>query len=268
MEAVLDQLGRRCSSEAAGFVIYEIAWARIAPLCGQWSRNRAPDPARVAAIVAHARDGGYVPPLLHFAELAGEARPLACFDGNHRRESFTALHDTRGVLDPERIVHAAVMFKATPAAVEAAFRAINAGVSVPELYTRAPDAGPARADVVALAASYVSAYPKFASASAHCTVPNFNRDGFADNIDGLCRALSVDVAALAAALRRLNAGMAAAFSAATPCRILLKAPDQYSAKAVEKCRAGGLWLFLDGRVVGAAAVAPLLAEVAPDAATP
>ena len=275
MEAVIEQLGRRSAGGSAsdGFVIYEIAWARLAPLCCQWSRNRAPDPARVAAIVAHARDsggaaGGYVPPLLHFAELAGEARPLACFDGNHRRESFTALHDTRGVLDPERIVLAAVMFKATPAAVEAAFRAINAGVSVPELYTRAPDAGPARADVVALAASYVSAYPKFASASAHCTVPNFNRDGFADNIDGLCRALSVDVAALAAALRRLNTEMAAAFSAATPCRSLLKAPDQYSAKAVEKCRAGGLWLFLDGRVVGAAAVAPLLAKVAPDAAAP
>ena len=69
MEAVLDQLGRRCAGEAAGFVIYEIAWARFAPLCCQWSRNRAPDPARVAAIVAHARGGGYVPPLLHFAEL-------------------------------------------------------------------------------------------------------------------------------------------------------------------------------------------------------
>ena len=280
MEAALDQLGRRCGGEAAGFVIYEIAWARIAPLCCQWSRNRAPDPARVAAIVAHARDGGaaagYIPPLLHFAELAGEARPLACFDGNHRREAFAALHDTRGVLDAERTVLAAVMFNATAAAVEAAFRAINSGVSVPELYTRAPDAGPARADVVALAASYVSAYPKFASASAHCTVPNFNRDGFADNIDWLCRALSVDVAALAAALRGLNAEIAAAFGAGgAGSRALLKAPDQYSAKAVEKCRAGGLWLFLDGRVVGAAAVAPLLAlaaEVAPrlvdDAAAP
>ena len=276
MEAVIEQLGRRSAGGdgSNGFVIYEIPWARLAPLCCQWSRNRAPDPARVAAIVAHARDGGYVPPLLHFAELAGEARPLACFDGNHRREAFAALHDTRDPLDPERVALAAVLFKATPAAVEAAFRAINAGVSVPELYTRAPDAGPARADVVALAASYVSAYPKFASASAHCTAPNFNRDGFADNIDGLCRALSVDVAALAAALRRLNAAIAAAFSAgaAAPCRSLLKAPAQYSAKAVEKCRAGGLWLFLDGRVVGAAAVAPLLAEVAPrlvdDAAAP
>jgi hypothetical protein len=271
MEAVLNQLGRRCGDSAAGFVIYEISWARIAPLCCQWSRNRAPDPARVAAIVAHARDGGgdargYIPPLLHFAELAGEVRPLACFDGNHRREAFAALHDTRSPLDPERVVLAAVMFNATAAAVEAAFRAINAGVSVPELYTRAPDAGPARADVVALAASYVSAYPKFASASAHCTVPNFNRDGFADNVDGLCRALSVDVATLAAALRRLNAEMAAAFSAgaAAPCRSLLKAPAQYSAKAVEKCRAGDLWLFLDGRAVGAAAVAPLLtADAAP-----
>ena len=276
MEAVLDQLGRRCGGESAGVVIYEIAWARIAPLCCQWSRNRAPDPARVAAIVAHARDsggaaGGYIPPLLHFAELAGEARPLACFDGNHRRESFTALHDTRGVLDAERTVLAAVMFNASAAAVEAAFRAINAGVSVPELYTRAPDAGPARADVVALAASYVSAYPKFASASAHCTVPNFNRDGFADNIDGLCRALSVDVAALAAALRRLNAEIATAFGAgACAARALLKAPDQYSAKAVEKCRAGGLWLFLDGRAIGAAAVAPLLAAspLVADAAAP
>ena len=207
MEAVIEQLGRR-SAGGDGFVIYEISGGRLAPLCCQWLRNRAPDPERV------------------------------------------------------------VLFKATPAAVEVAFPAINAGVSVPELYTRAPDAGPARADVVALAASYVSAYPKFASASAHCTVPNFNRDGFADNIDGLCRALSVDVAALAAALRRLNTEMAAAFSAAAPCRSLLKAPDQYSAKAVEKCRAGGLWLFLDGRVVGAAAVAPLLAKVAPDAAAP
>ena len=263
MEAVIEQLGRR-SAGGDGFVIYEISWARLAPLCCQWSRNRAPDPARVAAIVAHARAaGGYVPPLLHFAELAGEARPLACFDGNHRREAFAALHDTRGVLDAERTVLAAVMFNATAAAVEAAFRAINSGVSVPELYTRAPDAGPARADVVALAASYVSAYPKFASASAHCTVPNFNRDGFADNIDGLCRALSIDVATLAAALRRLNAEIAGAFGAGgaggAGSRALLKAPDQYSAKAVEKCRAGGLWLFLDGRAIGAAAVAPLLA---------
>lgn len=267
MEAVIAQLGRRSAGGDAsdGFVIYEIAWARLAPLCCQWSRNRAPDPARVAAIVAHARAGGYVPPLLHFAELAGEARPLACFDGNHRREAFAALHDTRSPLDPERVVLAAVLFSAAPAAVEAAFRAINAGVSVPELYTRAPDAGPARADVAALAASYAGAFPRFASASAFCAAPNFNRDGFADNVDGLCRALSVDVAALAAALRRLNAAIAAAFGAgaAAPCRSLLKAPAQYSAKAVEKCRAGGLWLFIDGRTVGAAAVAPLLALAAP-----
>ena len=44
-----------------------------------------------------------------------------------------------------------------------------------------------------------------------------------------------------------------------PCRSLLKAPEQYSAKAIEKCRIGGLWLFLDGRSVGAATIAPLLA---------
>jgi len=264
MQAVLDKLGRRTGVGAAGFVTYEIEWARLAPLCCAWSRNRAPDAARVAAIAAHLRAGGYVPPLLHLAELSGEARPLACFDGNHRREAFAAepLGDADadswlGIAEADkRVVLATVMFRAEPAAVEAAFRAINAGVSVPELYVRAAGGGgPAREEILALAQSYAAAYPKFASPSAQCAAPNFNRDLFADNLDSLCRALGTSAADVAAALPRLNAELAAG-------RGLLRPLDQYSAGALKKCRTGAFWLFIDGRTVSASAIAPLLRNAA------
>jgi hypothetical protein len=200
--------------------------------------------------------GGYVPPLMHFAELNGEARPLACFDGNHRRESYARRATAAGASDRFTII-AAVRFNATAEQVEADFRAINSAVSVPELYTRAAG-GPPREELLALAQSYVTTYPRYLSASAHCTAPHFNRDVLVDNLDALCRTLSIDAATLAAGLRRLNNALAEG-------RLLLKSQELYPARAVEKCRAYGLWLFLDGRVVAAAAVAAALQERAQSA---
>ena len=244
MEAVLNRLGTPIGIVQAGVVLYAIEWEHIAPLVCQWSRNRAPDPARVESLVAHIAAGGYVPPLMHFAELKGEAAPLACFDGNHRRESYARAGP--------RSVIAAVRFSATPEQVEADFRAINSGVSVPELYTRAAG-GPPREELLALAGSYVAAYPRYVSGSAHCTAPHFNRDVLVDNLDALCRALTIDTATLAVGLKQLNDALAAG-------RLTLKPLQAYPARAVEKCRAYGLWLFLDGRVVAAAAVAAALQE--------
>ena len=251
MEAVLNRLGTPIGVMHAGTVLYAIKWEHIAPLSCQWSRNRAPDPARVEALVAHMAAGGYVPPLMHFAELKGEESPLACFDGNHRREGYARESA------PTRTVIAAVRFNATPEQVEADFRAINSAVSVPELYTRAAG-GPPREALLALAQSYVTTYPRYLSASAHCTAPHFNRDVLVDNLDALCRTLSIDTATLAAGLQRLNDALAAG-------RLSLKARELYPARAVEKCRAHGLWLFLDGRVIAAAAVAVALQDRAPSA---
>lgn len=251
MEAVLNRLGTPIGIMHAGVVMYAIDWGHIAPLSCQWSRNRSPDPARVDALVAHMAAGGYVPPLMHFAELKGEASPLACFDGNHRREGYARRASAAGAGDRYTII-AAVRFNAMPEQVEADFRAINSAVSVPELYTRAAG-GPPREELLALAQSYVTTYPRFLSASAHCTAPHFNRDVLVDNLDALCRSLSIDVATLAAGLQHLNGALAAG-------RLSLKARELYPARAVEKCRAHGLWLFLDGRIVAAAAVAAALQE--------
>jgi len=259
MEAVLNRLGTPIGVTHAGYVLYAIEWGHLAPLSCQWSRNRAPDPARVEALVAHIIAGGYVPPLMHFAELKGETSPLACFDGNHRREGYARISAgaTTSAGTSTRTVIAAVRFNATPEQVEADFRAINSAVSVPELYTRAAG-GPPREALLALAQSYVTTYPRYLSASAHCTAPHFNRDVLVDNLDALCRSLSIDTATLAAGLQRLNGALAAG-------HLLLKAPQAYPARAVEKCRAHGLWLFLDGRVIAAAAVAAALQDRAPSA---
>ena len=64
-----------------GFIV---RWNLIAPLVKKWSKNRDPDPLRVAEMKEHFIKGGYLPNQIHLAELSNEG--LVRYDGNHRRE--------------------------------------------------------------------------------------------------------------------------------------------------------------------------------------
>ena len=90
MEAVLSQLGKSiydCNGHN-GFII---RWKLVAPFCKKWSRNRDPDMERVNEMIDHYHKGGYIPRMIHLAEIKDEG--VVCYDGNHRKEVFNICND-------------------------------------------------------------------------------------------------------------------------------------------------------------------------------
>jgi len=60
---------------------YLVKWNMIAPLCKKWSHNRDCDNERVDEIFKFHNNGGYIPRMIHLAEIESEG--LICYDGNH-----------------------------------------------------------------------------------------------------------------------------------------------------------------------------------------
>lgn len=88
MENTLSLLGTKLYEDGL-HKCFLIKWKAIEPLCKKWSRNRNVDNERVKEMMEYYKAGGYIPRIIHLAEL--EAEGLACYDGNHRREVFSLL---------------------------------------------------------------------------------------------------------------------------------------------------------------------------------
>jgi len=100
-----------------------------------WYRNRYPDTDRVNDIMKSIEVEGEPDNRVYLAWIKGISK-LMCFDGNHRREALIRLYHLKGFtcwIDLDILMNVEDMD------VVNAFRRINLGVSVPDVYIEAND---------------------------------------------------------------------------------------------------------------------------------
>jgi len=174
MEAIFNSLGQPIY-DLNGHKGFLVRWKLISPFCKKWSRNRDADLARVNEMIDFYHKGGYIPRIVHLAEVKDEG--LVCYDGNHRKEVFDKCNDE----DVLCIVD--VMFGATQNDIYKAFNNINKSVQLPAIYIdECNNDNNVKAEIVELVKEYENKYKPLLSTSARCHAPNFNRDNFTDNI--------------------------------------------------------------------------------------
>lgn len=238
MDRLFNTIGKHIytNQNHKGFLV---DWRVVAPLCKTWSRNREPDQERVAKMNAFHNDGGYIPRMIHLADVAGEG--LVCYDGNHRREVFNAMADDTILCVVD------VLFGASQSDVYAAFNNINKAVPLPAIFMgehheHHPDAAEVKVAILKLVKEYETKHRAYLSTSARCHAPHFNRDALVDNIHaiytGFNGARTVDE--IGALLEKLNA----AYAAGDICRPHV----MYKPGVIEKCQKGDLWLFLERHI--------------------
>jgi len=231
MESILSSIASEkfyeLSSKHTG---YRIKWSLVSPLCKKWSRNRDPDMGRVSEMHEYYKKGGYIPKLVHLAELEGEG--LVCYDGNHRREVFNKFSDEHVIID--------VMFKASQKDVYDAFNNINKSVQLPAIYLEDQVTRGSLEDIINLVKSYETKYKQFVSSSSRYHAPHFNRDSFVDNVHAVYKALApkgITIKDISGALERLNKE----YSQGNMCR----PHSSYKPHVLEKCQKFDFWLFLE-----------------------
>jgi hypothetical protein len=231
MEAIYDSLGQSIYN-INGHKGYVIQWKLIAPFCKKWSRNRDPDMERVNEMVEHYHKGGYIPRMIHLAELKDEG--IVCYDGNHRKEVFNACNDDTIVCIID------VMFDATQNEVYKAFNNVNKSVQLPAIYIEEESGkNDVKADIVNLVKKYESKYKPFLSTSARCHAPHFNRDAFTDNIYTIYKSLKnvVSIEQIGELLEKLNNEYA--------CGRMCRPHSVYKQSILDKCKKHHMWLFVE-----------------------
>lgn len=212
---------------------YLIQWNMVAPLCKKWSRNRDADQERVEEMLAYFKKGGYIPRIIHLAEVSGEG--VVCYDGNHRREVFTRCKDE----DITCIID--IMFNATQNDVYTAFNNINKSVQLPAIYLEDSNNGNqgVKEDILNLVREYEVKHKPFLSTSSRCHAPHFNRDAFVDNVDQIHKSLggAISISEIKRALDMLNIE----YANGNMCR----PHSSYKSHVLDKCRKHNLWLFVD-----------------------
>jgi hypothetical protein len=227
MEAIFDSLGKPIYKLENGHTGYLMNWHMIAPFCKKWSKNRDTDMLRVNEMLEFYKGGGYIPQMIHLAELQTEG--IVCYDGNHRKEVFDRVGaDIPVIID--------VLFKATPDEVFQAFNNINKAVQLPAIYVEEPDV---KQDIIKLVRDYEVAYKPFLSTSPRFHAPNFTRDSFTDNIYNIYKSFqgSITISRIGELLKILNS----LYSQEHLCR----PHSSYKSSIIEKCKKYNMWLFLD-----------------------
>jgi hypothetical protein len=230
MDAIFDNLGQSIY-KINGHTGYVIQWKLIAPFCKKWSRNRDPDLERVNEMVVHLNKGGYIPRMIHLADIKDEG--IVCYDGNHRKEVFNICNDEMitCVVD--------VMFNASQNDVYKAFTNINKSVQVPAIYVEEQENNNVKAEIVAIVKEYEHKYKSYISSSARCHAPHFNRDTFTDNIYNIYTSFGhvVSIEQIKNLLEKLNTE----YSNGRLCR----PHSLYKSTLLEKCKKHNLWLFIE-----------------------
>lgn len=229
MNQLLTTIGTHISDNG-NHSIYLIDWQLIKAFIKKWSRNREPDQGRIDEIIHFLNSDGYIPSLIHLAELEDEG--LVCYDGNHRREAFNKSTESRKVLID--IIH-----NATQKEVIECFKNINKSVQVPELFFQESVTIKIREEILGLVKQYETNFKEFLSTSARCRTPHFNRDTFIDNIFHIWKEYNgkYTIGEISALLIKLNE--------AYKDGKIGKCHSIYSEKIIDKCKKVGLWLFID-----------------------
>lgn len=234
MESIFDSLGTALYT-TNGHKGYLLQWKFVSPLCKMWSRNREPDMERVKEMVAYHHKGGYIPRMIHLAELKDEG--IVCYDGNHRKEVFNRCTDDESL---QCIVD--VMFDATQKDVFMAFNHINKSVQLPAMYIdecEPTNESTVTADIMRLVKAYETKYKPFLSTSARCHAPHFNRDTLTDNLYTIYKSFHppLPMEQIATLLEKLNGEYANGR--------LCRSHTSYKPSLLEKCKKHNMWLFIE-----------------------
>lgn len=172
MDSILQSIGTTVL-EHHNHKVVVAEWSLVGPVLKKWSRNRDADERRVQDIMNHILTGGFVPPILHVADVIGEG--LVCYDGNHRRAAFMKVPLPEGfkvVLD--------ILCNATQRSVFECFENINKSVQVPAIYTEDIGSTSVKQDILGVVQQFERQYKAFVSTSNRPNAPNFNRDVFTE----------------------------------------------------------------------------------------
>lgn len=231
MESIFDSIGDYIYN-FNGHKGYMIQWKLIAPFCKKWSRNRDPDIERVKEMVDYYNKGGYIPRIIHLAELEDEG--IVCYDGNHRKEVFNICNEEKVMCIVD------MMFGTNQHDVYKAFNNINKSVQVPAIYIEEPSCeNDVKIEIIKLVKEYETKYKPFVSTSARCLAPNFNRDNFTENIYNIYKSLDkvVNIEKIGKLLEKLNNE----YANGRMCR----PHSVYRQSIIEKCKKHKLWLFIE-----------------------
>lgn len=231
MEHLLNSIGTFVGKQGRHST-YIVDWNLIKPIVKKWSRNRDPDMERVQELLIHVQNGGYIPFILHLADLKDEG--LVCYDGNHRREALN--HITANM--PRVIVN--ILSNATQKEVYDAFDSLNKSVQVPAIYFEDEHTiKNVKEEILALVKRYEGKYKDHLSPSPRCHAPQFNRDTFIENLHKIWKHFDgkVSIADIENALEQLNI----MYSQGRLC----KPHECYKHRVTDKCKETGLWLFID-----------------------
>lgn len=114
-------------------ILYTVRSDFLAKYTDIWHRNRYPDTERVHEIMKSIKKEKEIDNRIYLAWIQNsyDTTKLYCFDGNHRREALVRLYRTDGFTC---WVDLDVLIDVPETSVIDAFRRINQGVSVPEVY--------------------------------------------------------------------------------------------------------------------------------------
>lgn len=213
---------------------YVCRWLVISPLIKRWSKNRECDQKRVQELLEYHKKGGYIPKLIHIANLK---EGLICYDGNHRREMFDLLEDKNFNVIVD------VIFDAKEKDVYTSFENINKSVQLPSIYLGSNIATDIQDQIKELVRKYELRYPKLLSPSSRCAKPNFNRDSFTENIFDVYKYFEEEISIedISTLFQKLNVS----YSKGMYC----KDHSLIKSTILDKCRKYGLWLFIEGRTI-------------------
>ena len=230
MEAIFDSLGHIVYN-IKGHKGYMIKWKLISPFCKKWSRNREPDIERVNEMVEYYNNGGYIPRIIHLAEIKNEG--IVCYDGNHRKEVFNICNDDNFMCIVD------IMFNSTQNEVYNVFNSINKSVQLPAIYIEDDGDENIKYEIIELVKKYEIRYKPFLSTSTRCLAPQFNRDVFTDNIYDIYKSFSklITIKNIENILDMLNEE----YSQGNICR----PHSSYKKSVVDKCRKYNMWLFIE-----------------------
>lgn len=234
MQDIIGSLGENIY-ENNGHYGYLIEFKKISVLCKKWSRNRDCDNNRVNDIYDYYNNGGYVPNILHLAELNDEG--LICYDGNHRREVFNKYVSNNG---KDILCIIDVLFNSTQNDVYNAFNNVNKAVQLPAIYLENNDSIlEIKNDIIDLVKSYEKKYKTFLSTSARPQAPNFNRDNFLETLYELYKYFNgtLSISEIDIYLQELNKE----YSHEKLC----KSHNKYKDSLINKCKKYNFWLFID-----------------------
>lgn len=206
-----------------------VDWTIVNKLITKWEHNRDVDTVRVKEMLEFHKSGGYLPRMIHVANIEGTPS-LLCYDGNHRREVFNKLDDWTFfvVLD--------VHFAQNEKDIFEACANINKSIQLPPVYL---EDSRIKSQIVKIVEKYAKSYPELCSSFPRCNRPNFNRDTFTTNIYDTYTAheAKYSISMIAKGLTKLNV----MYSKGRMCR----KHDLYTVKVINKCKKSNMWLFLE-----------------------